>query len=142
MKRDSFSTSVVEQTLEWIEEHLCEKLTLDDLAKKTGYSKWHFQRLFHAQMSITAASYIRNARLLRSIHDLKYSSRSIVSIADKYGFSSQQSYTRTFKQVMRCTPSQCRIRKDPSFDNLDAKKICASCRACFQLPEPEGACDP
>ncbi|AFJ48018.1 helix-turn-helix domain-containing protein [Shimwellia blattae] len=135
MKRDSFTNGVIDQTLHWIDENIHERVTLDDLARKTGYSKWHFQRLFYARMSITAASYIRNAKLMRSVIDLKFSDRNIISIAEKYGFSSQQSYTRTFKHVMKCTPSLCRTRCDSSLTDMAPGDVCKACRQMFSHDE-------
>ncbi|CVC77114.1 Right origin-binding protein [Serratia marcescens] len=37
---------VIEQLLAWIEQSLDQPLTLDDIAAKSGYSKWHLQRMF------------------------------------------------------------------------------------------------
>lgn len=127
MRRDHFSEKLIAQVVHWIEEHIYERITLDDLANKAGYSKWHFQRLFYDQMSITAASYIRNEKLYRSIYDLKFGDATIVSIADKYSFGSQQSYTRTFKHVLNCTPSQCRARNSLRLKELSGVELCQAC---------------
>lgn len=135
MKRDTFTNGVIDQTLHWIDENIHERVTLDDLARKTGYSKWHFQRLFFARMSITAASYIRNAKLRRSVIDLKHTDRNIIAIAEKYGFSSQQSYTRTFKHVMKCTPSLCRARFSQQLLDSKPEDICTACRGLFTPQE-------
>jgi AraC family multidrug resistance transcriptional activator len=130
MRRDHFSAGVINQILHWIDDHIHEKITLEDLSRIAGYSKWHLQRMFYDQMSVTAASYIRHDKLHRSIRDLKFGDCSIIEIAEKYSFSSQQSYTRTFKHVLTCTPSQCRARRNHLFNGLEGEALC---KACHQL---------
>ena len=41
-----YQQQVITQLLAWIEQNLDQPLTLDDIAAKSGYSKWHLQRLF------------------------------------------------------------------------------------------------
>lgn len=35
--------------IDWIEKNLTDKLTIDDVAARAGYSKWHLQRIFREE---------------------------------------------------------------------------------------------
>lgn len=49
--------------LEWIDENIYVNLKIDDVAKKSGYSKWHLQRVFSLYTGMTLGHYIRKRRL-------------------------------------------------------------------------------
>ena len=37
---------IIRDLLTWLEGHLDQPLSLDNVAAKAGYSKWHLQRMF------------------------------------------------------------------------------------------------
>nr|WP_282101948.1 hypothetical protein [Morganella morganii] len=39
-------TNIIRDLLRWLDEHLDQPLSLDNVAAKAGYSKWHLQRMF------------------------------------------------------------------------------------------------
>ncbi|WP_145557431.1 helix-turn-helix domain-containing protein [Yersinia aldovae] len=96
----------IEELIEWIEINLEKRPTLDDVAKISGYSKWHLQRKFKSIVGLQLASYIRGRVLTRVA--LRISRRPIVGISDELGFDSQQTFTRTFKKRFGVTPNSFR----------------------------------
>jgi len=110
MNENKYNESVIISVTEWINNNLDQRLSVDDIAIKAGYSKWYLQKLFARYHDETLARYIRKKKLNASILDLKNSQVPIINLALKYHFESQQSFTRSFKQVMGCTPSACRKR--------------------------------
>jgi transcriptional regulator GlxA family with amidase domain len=42
----TISAQVIETIVEWIDDNLHQPLRIDDIARHSGYSKWHLQRLF------------------------------------------------------------------------------------------------
>ncbi|EAM3309133.1 helix-turn-helix domain-containing protein, partial [Shigella flexneri] len=92
-----FHTTVIKDVLLWIEHNLDQSLLLDDVANKAGYTKWYFQRLFKKVTGVTLASYIRARRLTKAAVELRLTKKTILEIALKYQFDSQQSFTRRFK---------------------------------------------
>ncbi|VTP61257.1 Right origin-binding protein [Serratia rubidaea] len=40
--------NIIHDLLNWIETHLDQPLLLDNVAAKSGYSKWHLQRMFRS----------------------------------------------------------------------------------------------
>lgn len=89
----------------WIENKLEATLSLDEIAKKAGYSKWYLQRQFKSKMGVTLGKYIHNRRITRAAMALRYSSLKISEIFTLSGFDSQQSFTRAFKRHFGITPA-------------------------------------
>ncbi|AQV18071.1 transposase (plasmid) [Escherichia coli] len=94
-----------------MEHNLDQSLLLDDVANKAGYTKWYFQRLFKKVTGVTLASYIRARRLTKAAVELRLTKKTILEIALKYQFDSQQSFTRRFKYIFKVTPSYYRRNK-------------------------------
>ncbi|KKM58894.1 helix-turn-helix domain-containing protein [Yersinia pestis] len=98
----------IEELIEWIEINLEKRPTLDDVAKISGYSKWHLQRKFKSIVGLQLASYIRGRVLTRAAVALRISRKPIITIPDELGFDSQQTFTRTFKKRFGVTPNSFR----------------------------------
>lgn len=98
----------IDELIEWIEINLEKRPTLDDVAKISGYSKWHLQRKFKSIVGLQLASYIRGRVLTRAAVALRISRRPIIEISDELGFDSQQTFTRTFKKRFGVTPNSFR----------------------------------
>jgi len=64
----------------WIEENLDKKIILDEVAEKSGYSKWHLQRLFRQETGMKLATYIRERRLSESAILLKMTSAPVTAL--------------------------------------------------------------
>ncbi|WP_416414213.1 helix-turn-helix domain-containing protein [Pantoea sp. App145] len=106
--------SFMHSLLVWIENNLTTPLSIDHIAYKSGYSKWHLQRMFKEITGQSVGTYVRGRRLSRSAIALRLTSRSILDISAVYQFESQQSFTRAFKKQFRETPS--RYRKSEDWD--------------------------
>lgn len=111
MHEKKYNEEVIDTLTLWIDSHLDQRLSINDLAEKSGYSKWYLQKIFARYRHETLARYIRKRKLAACVHALKNSSVPIITLAVKYHFESQQSFTRSFKQVMGCTPYVCRKRQ-------------------------------
>lgn len=96
----SFNIEVIKELLLWIEVNLEKPLLLDDVAIKSGYTKWHLQRVFKQATGLTLASYIRGRRLTKAATELRLTKLPVLTIALRYQFDSQQSFTRRFKAVL------------------------------------------
>ncbi len=124
---------IVNGLLNWLEDHLDLPLLLDDVAAKSGYSKWYLQRMFRDVTGQKLGAYIRARRLSRAALALRASSHSILDIALLYHFDSQQTFTRTFKKQFGLTPAVYRHASCWS-----AKGLCPPIRlGKTQLPQPK-----
>lgn len=86
-----------------------EKVTLSTLSKKLGYSEYYTSRMFHNISGMTLKDYIRNRKLAFALKEVRDTENKILDIAMKYGFSSNEAFTRAFRNAFGVTP--CAFRK-------------------------------
>lgn len=103
---------IIRDLLIWLESHLDHPLSLDHVAAKAGYSKWHLQRMFKEVTGHAIGAYIRARRLSKSAVALRLTARPILDIALQYRFDSQQTFTRAFKKQFAQTPALYRRSPD------------------------------
>ncbi len=102
--------------LRYIDEHLEEPLTISVLAKKAGYSVYHFERVFKSQMGVTIMEYVCKRKLIKASEDI-ISGAKIIDAAIKYGWQSHSGFTKAFIKEFGFCPSLLRAMKI-SMDNL------------------------
>lgn len=79
---------VVRKMQDYIEEHIFEEITIDDLAKLTNYSPVHVRRLFLELTNLTPADYIRRLKLAKAALMLRDESCKIIDVVTCFGFGS------------------------------------------------------
>jgi len=84
------------------------KLSLQVLARESGYSRVHFVRMFRAATGYTPHNYLLKLRVDRVRELLAVSTWSLTDIALECGFSSHSHLSRVFRQVVGATPSEYR----------------------------------
>ncbi|HGJ5875382.1 MAG TPA: helix-turn-helix domain-containing protein [Arsenophonus sp.] len=104
------SENVINDIVSWLESQLQqnEGIKIDTIANKSGYSKWHLQRIFKQLKGCTLDEYVRKRRLFGAARLLREDKFSILDIALQYGFSSQATFTRIFKKHFNTTPAKFR----------------------------------
>lgn len=95
----------IQETLSYINENLDKELNVDTLAEHVFLSKYHFMRLFKAQMGSTVHAYIRQKRLLCAARLIR-EGMSANHAAAKSGFSDYSAFHRAFKESFGVSPGQ------------------------------------
>lgn len=98
--------SVTEQIKKYISEHLNEPVTLNDIAKAFGYSKFHTSRIFKEETGLPLFEYIRRERLTASAFALRDGSEKVLDIALDFMFDSHEGFTRAFANGFGITPKK------------------------------------
>lgn len=106
-------TLAVQRMQDYIEEHLAEEITLEDLAKESLYSPWYSYRLFQEYLSMTPAEYIRRLRLTRSAMKLKKERIKVIDVAADLGYASVDGFQRAFHREFGCNPKEYARTKVP-----------------------------
>lgn len=102
--------------LEYIDTHYMDNLTLDDIARISGFSKYHFTRLFKRYTSSTFYDYLNLKRTRVVEQYLVESDLSVTEIALSAGFTSIATFNRIFKKYTDCTPTEYRaLNRPPRF---------------------------
>lgn len=97
---------LINNTIQYIEDNICAKLCIDDLAKAVGSSKSCLQPKFYTLTGLTIGEYIYMRKMSLSARDLCATNSSIIDIAYKYSYSSPQSFTRAFHRYFGKSPSK------------------------------------
>lgn len=100
--------SMIQKSLDKIEGSLPEKISIRELADSACFSRYHFQRLFHAYVGNSVMEYIKQRRLSLAAQELCETNATVLEIALKYGYRSHESFTRAFKSYHGVTPAECR----------------------------------
>src|SRR5262249_28252469 len=80
-------------------------LSLQALAKESGYSRAHFSRMFRAATGHSPHNYLLHLRVDRARELLENPQLPLTDIALKCGFSSHSHMTRAFHQFLGVTPT-------------------------------------
>lgn len=99
MKKDDFI-----KVLEYIEDHITEKISLKELADLAGYSPYYFSKLFTDIYGMPVTGYIRIRKLQYSVGSL-LSSMKVIDVALLYSFESHEGFTRSFVRLFGSSPS-------------------------------------
>jgi AraC family transcriptional regulator len=112
----------VQIVLDYIEANLKEKLTLEDLAKLSFFSKFHFHRVFQAVVGEPLMEYIRKRRLSEAVLELKNPGTRITDIAYDYLFNCSDTFSRAFKRQYGINPEEYR-KKRPQVTLFEKRNV-------------------
>ena len=93
---------------DYISEHCCEDLTLESVAEMTGFSKFHFTRLFKQITNVSFYKFLNQKRIDHAASLLINPEISVTEAALSAGYSSLSSFIRMFKIIKGCTPTEYR----------------------------------
>lgn len=96
---------IIEKVCSYIESHYNENISLDDLSAYTGFSKYHFLRIFTKEKGITPYRFIECIKITKA-KEMLIQGIDIADISFQLGFSSQSHFTNFFKKYTRVTPKQ------------------------------------
>ncbi|HDR4424022.1 TPA: helix-turn-helix transcriptional regulator, partial [Bacillus cereus] len=109
--------------IDWIDTNLKEEFSLNELSRYMGYSPYYCSFKFCQVTGISIRRYILLRRLYLSAEDLK-NGKKIIDIALDYDYSSQEAYSRAFKNVFGMNPREFKLNNMPiqSFVKLNINK--------------------
>ncbi len=99
---------MIASAIQYIEANLQNDITVLDVSKATGYSLYHFSRLFHGVTSHSPKDYILRRRLTEAAKELLDSKRKISDIAFEYQFNDSETFNRAFKRAFGLNPTELR----------------------------------
>jgi AraC-like DNA-binding protein len=95
----------VSEALRRIEAAADEPIALDDLARETATSPYHFLRVFRRVVGMTPHQFVLRTRLHRAAVRLRRSEEAISAIAFDAGFNDLSTFNRRFRRLMGMSPS-------------------------------------
>lgn len=94
--------------VDYLNSHYREKLTLAQMAEKSGVSSGEYCRFFKKHMKLTPFEYLQKCRIENSMGELLEKSGSMAQVALNNGFNGSSYYSETFKKEMGCAPGDYR----------------------------------
>lgn len=95
---------MLQKAICYVEEHLLEDIHFDDVARQVNLSPYEFHRAFSFMSGMTLNTYIRNRRLSLAGQELAQTDKKIIDIAMKYGFETQDGFTKAFTRFHGVAP--------------------------------------
>src|SRR4030088_3421584 len=102
--------NAIEKALWFIESHFASEITLEDLAKAGGVSRFHMTRAFAAATGYSIMRYVRGRRLSEAAKALSNEAPDILSVALDAEYSSHEAFTRAFRDQFGVTPETIRAQ--------------------------------
>ncbi|HEX3038267.1 MAG TPA: AraC family transcriptional regulator [Oscillospiraceae bacterium] len=96
----------VQRMQDYIERHITEPITLNQLAKSAGYSQWHSERIFRELIGKTPFDYIRSLRLSKAAIILRDENPKIIDVAFDFVFDSHEGFTKAFSKQFGLSPKE------------------------------------
>jgi AraC-like DNA-binding protein len=104
----------LKRVVEYVENHLSEKIALSDLAAVAGLSRMHFASQFRTATGLRPDGFLLRRRIQRAEELLRNTTMPIAEIALTVGFQTHAHLTTVFKRFAGCTPGRWRaINKMP-----------------------------
>ncbi|WP_444895369.1 AraC family transcriptional regulator [Microbulbifer sp. SSSA005] len=101
------------KSINFVEQHLYDKISVHEIAAASHYSTYHFSRIFKALVGDSPKEYLRKRRLTVAAKRLLSEDIGILELAMECQFDSQEAFTRAFKALFNVTPAQYRKQQDP-----------------------------
>ncbi|MGD8167000.1 GlxA family transcriptional regulator [Herbiconiux sp. P16] len=113
IRDDELGSNGLSATLEWIEAHATEPVTVADIARSAAVSTRTLNRRFSDELGVTPSEWLTRARVRRAQHLLETTSWPIDRIARECGLGSAQNFRGRFATLVGTSPSRYRTSLRP-----------------------------
>lgn len=96
---------IMRDTIVWTQEHFAEKITLDKVAKRSGYSKFHFCSRFKESTGMTYIDFLNSVRVSNSCNYLR-ENFTVFEAGRRCGFNTASYFTQVFHNIHGVTPKE------------------------------------
>ncbi len=95
---------ILNHAIQYIEEHLREEITAENIAAFCGYSVSNLKYLFRKVFQYGMMDYVNRRKITQAALRLLKTRETVCSVAFYYGYGSQEVFTRAFYKVWQETP--------------------------------------
>jgi len=106
----------IQPALSYIINNYYLSVTLDDVAKVTGYEKSNFCKQFKSATQTSFHKYLNTYRIGVACNLIKYSEYSMQAVGEKVGIPEAKSFSRIFRQVVGMTPTEYKSSKEGHYE--------------------------
>lgn len=116
---DEKKMEAMEAILKYIHKNYRKKISLDSLAKASGYNASYLSQLFKTSLGINFYDYLTRIRLREATRQLSQTDERIVDIALENGFSDLKSFNAVFRKTFRKSPTEYRSQLSEDHTRVD-----------------------
>lgn len=106
LKQQPGLSPAVQACRTYIQKHLNEPFSLEDIARDSGYTPYYLSSLFKKETGCTLKNYVASEKLEAAKLLLKNTSLSISEISDRLHFTNPSYFSALFKKQMGMTPTE------------------------------------
>ncbi|MBU5425283.1 helix-turn-helix domain-containing protein [Tissierella pigra] len=96
---------LLQKSIDYIEENLKSSISLLEVSEVSGFSVYHFCRIFSNYVGMPVAAFITKRRLYHGIYEIQ-NGKNIIDIALLYGFDTYAGFFKAFKREFGCSPTK------------------------------------
>ena len=104
--QQAYENNLLNDILSYIDEHICEKISVTTLCEHFCISTSMLHSLFRKNMNNTAKNYINELKLNKSKELIKNSTLTLSEISEILGFSSIHYFSKKFKSYFNVSPTE------------------------------------
>ena len=103
----------IQDIINYIEDNITYEISLSEIAKTVNYSPYYCSACFRKYIGTSIKNYILKSRLQRAAEDLSLTQLRVIDISCKYGYSSQEAFSRAFLRFYGTSPYEYRKKQLP-----------------------------
>lgn len=111
VRHGNYATDLVRTVAKYVQRHLSEAITTDQIAEHCFLSRQHLSRRFTQEAGVPLAAFVRNEKIEEAKRLLRYTDKTVSAIGLYLGFASQGHFVRVFKDMVGMTPGEYREKK-------------------------------
>ena len=125
IKEVIYMNELVLKILDYIDNNLYKKITMDELSRVFFFNKDYIMRTFKKELRMTIIDYINRKRIYNSLEELKTTDDMMLKVALKHGYVSQEYFSEIFSKYMGVNPLTYRkFRQDISWGKTGGRSFC------------------
>lgn len=101
-----YSNNLLCDILEYIDNFLYTKITIEDLERYFFYNRYYIMKLFKKEIGITIFDYINKLRINSSINEINNTDNLLIKVALNNGFYSLEYFSEIFKKEIGISPKK------------------------------------
>lgn len=100
------SSAIMSNAIQYLNDHLSEHITVDNMAKALGYSASYLSKVFVRLTRKSIVTFLNEMRIQRAKEMLATNTQTISEISESLGFSSLQYFSTMFKKITGFSPTE------------------------------------
>lgn len=100
----------IRQAQEFIEQHIAEKISVEELSSRFAIGRRHFERRFKKATNNTPIAYIQRVRIEAAKKQLERSAKNVNEVMYDVGYTDNKAFRSVFKKITGISPIEYRNR--------------------------------